>query len=221
MGGIAQNAHAVAKPQGPKTNNHVEGFNFNNSIFKTSIQVNEYSSCNHPNIYAFIYLIKKLETNISIRYIKRINGAPGKIYRRQIDIKRHDSLSLLKTLLFYNSISLYNFLSYCSKLFRYDKAIEIVNANFNFYSFLDFDEEINLFYLKGKSFDYIKNYIYLKRNQFINFFNSLRQKDLTEYNNQPVDNEYRRLVTFYSKNYVGLETTKDGNCLFHAISLNL
>ena len=109
-----------------------------------------------------------------------MNGAHSKIYRRPIDIKRDDSLSLLKTLHFYNSKSLYNFLSYWSNLFRNDKAIEIVNANFDFYSFLDFDEDINLFCLQGKSFDYIRNYIYLKRNQFINLVNGLRQKDLTE-----------------------------------------
>ena len=29
------------------------------------------------------------------------------------------------------------------------------------------------------------------------------------------------MVNFYTKNYVRLDTTKDGNCLFHAVSLNL
>ena len=49
----------------------------------------------------------------------------------------------------------------------------------------------------------------------------MRIKDLVEHNNQSTDLEYSRLTEYYLKNYVGLETTKNGNCLFHAVSLNL
>jgi hypothetical protein len=49
----------------------------------------------------------------------------------------------------------------------------------------------------------------------------LRNKDLAEYNNQLIDLDYYRLVNIWAKNYVGVYTNKDGNCLFHAISLNL
>ena len=66
--------------------------------------MNEYFSCNHPNIYAFINLIKinlKQIYPYLLRFIKRMNGARSKIYRRLIDIKIDDSFSLLKTLFFY------------------------------------------------------------------------------------------------------------------------
>ena len=72
-----------------------------------------------------------------------------------------------------------------------------------------------------KSFCYIKNYIYLNRNLFIDSVKSLRNKDLTEYDNQPIDQTYNSLVDYYTKNFVGLFTNSDGNCLFHAVSLNL
>ena len=57
----------------------------------------------------------------------------------------------------------------------------------------------------------------------IDLVKHLRNKNLSEYNNNNniIDSDYTRLVNFYAKNYVGLFTTKDGNCLFHSISLNL
>ena len=72
-----------------------------------------------------------------------------------------------------------------------------------------------------KSYDYVKNYIYLNRSEFIELVKSFRNENLTEYKVQKIDSNYFRLVNFYTKNYVGLDTTKDGNCLFHAVSLNL
>ena len=72
-----------------------------------------------------------------------------------------------------------------------------------------------------KSFDYVKNYKYLYRPQFIDLVKLLRNKSLTEYNGQAIDYNYNRLIDLYTTNYVGLDTTKDGNCLFHAVSLNL
>ena len=71
-----------------------------------------------------------------------------------------------------------------------------------------------------KSVDYVKNYLYLNKDQLI-AVKSLRNKDLTEYDHQNIDYDYYRLVNYYTKNFVGLDTTKDGNCLFHAVSLNL
>ena len=49
----------------------------------------------------------------------------------------------------------------------------------------------------------------------------LRNKSLTEYNGQAIDYNYNRLIDLYTTNYVGLDTTKDSNCLFHEVSLNL
>ena len=50
---------------GPKTNNHVEGFNF---------KLNQYSFSSHPNIYQLVQLFKQMETVISQKYIKRMKG---------------------------------------------------------------------------------------------------------------------------------------------------
>jgi len=147
-------------------------------------------------------------------------GKPPKFIVVQLTKKRDEILSNLKTLLFYNSINLENFLLYSSKLFRYDKSIQL-NEHFDVYSFLDYDVPIDLYYIQNKVIDFIKIYMSLNRSQFINLVKYLRNKNLAEYNNNCLDLDYNRLVNFYSKNYVGLFTTKDGNCLFHSISLNL
>ena len=63
--------------------------------------------------------------------------------------------------------------------------------------------------------------IYLNRTQFIEVVKSLRNKNLIEYDYQLIDYDYYGLINYYTKNYVVLDTTKDGNCLFHAVSLNL
>ena len=46
---------------GPRTNNHVEGFNF---------KLNTYSFCKHPNVYVLINLLKEMESTISRNHIK-------------------------------------------------------------------------------------------------------------------------------------------------------
>ena len=189
---------------GPKTNNHVEGLNF---------KLNQYSFCSHPNIYQLIELFRQMETNISKKYIKRVKGVRSKVYRRPIDVKRDENLSILKSLVFYNSISLNNYLLYCSKLFRYDESHQQICLS-DIYNFLDIEHPIDLYYIQMTSFAYIKNYIYLNRPQFIDMVILLRNQCLTEYNGQLIDSDYNYLIKFYSTNYVGLYTTKDGDCLF-------
>ena len=76
---------------GPRTNNHVEGFNF---------KYNQYSFCNHLNICQLIELFRQLETIISKKYIKRVKREHSKAYRRPIDVKKDDILSILQSLLF-------------------------------------------------------------------------------------------------------------------------
>ena len=63
--------------------------------------------------------------------------------------------------------------------------------------------------------------MYLNKTQLVDLVKYLRYKDLAEYGNQLIDIDYYSLINFWAKNYIGLDTTKDGNCLFHAISLNL
>ena len=105
-------------------------------------------------------------------------------------------------------------------MFRYDKTIQL-NENFDMCSYLDMDLPIDLYYIQNKPVYYIKNYMYLNRSQMVDLVKYLRNKDLAEYNNQLIDLDYYRLVNIWAKNYVGVYTNKDGNCLFHAISLNL
>ena len=63
--------------------------------------------------------------------------------------------------------------------------------------------------------------MYLNRTQLVDLVKYLRYKEFAEYINQLIDTEYYSIISFWSKKYIGLDTTKDGNCLFHAISLNL
>ena len=103
-----------------------------------------------------------MEATISRKWIKRSNGEASKVYRRLIDKKRDEVLPCLKSLIFYNSIGLENFLLYSSKLLRFDKAIQL-NEKFDIYSFLDCALPIDLYYIQNNSVYYIKNYICLNR----------------------------------------------------------
>ena len=44
---------------------------------------------------------------------------------------------------------------------------------------------------------------------------------MTEYKGQKIDYNYYSIVNYYTKNYVGLDTTKDGNSFFHAVFKNV
>ena len=54
---------------GPRTNNHLEGYNFN---------INNEIDCNHPNIFSLIVTLKELECLSSMDYIRLINGILSK-----------------------------------------------------------------------------------------------------------------------------------------------
>ena len=62
--------------------------------------------------------------------------------------------------------------------------------------------------------------MYLNRTQLVDLVKYLRYKELAEYSNQLIDTEYYSIIIFWAKNYIGLDTTKDGNCLFHTINKN-
>ena len=97
---------------GPRSNNHVEGYN---------LKFNRYVETIHPNVYKLIQDMRDQEAFCSMNYIQRNNGRLSKSFRRPIDIKRDDILFNLKTLFFYQSISLNNYISYASRLFSYDQ----------------------------------------------------------------------------------------------------
>ena len=200
---------------GPRTNNHLEGYNFN---------INNEIDSNHPNIFSLINTLKELEVLKSMDYVRLIHGVYTKSYRRPEDIKRDEVLFNLKTLLFYNSISLSSYLSFTGRLFGYDKNVTYEYPSFEFPdidSYLDEELPIDLNYLQGQSFDYIRNYVHLNRDQFIDLVKYFRRLNVTFYNNQQVDLDYYNLIELYSNQYFPLVTGPDGNCLYNAVSLNL
>jgi hypothetical protein len=99
---------------GPRSNNHVEGYNFtlNNDIDSV-----------HPNIFSLTNTLKEHEVLNMMNYIRLDHGVLNKAYRRPEDVKRDEVLFNLKTLFFYNSISLDHYLSYTGRLFSYDKNV--------------------------------------------------------------------------------------------------
>ena len=202
---------------GPRSNNHVEGYN---------LKLNRYVSTVHPNVLNLIQDLRDLESFFAINYIQRKNGCLSKSFRRALDIKRDDILFNLKTLLFYNSISLKDYLAYASRLFSYDQNVELSDLETqepveDIYSYLDKEMPIDLGFLQNKSFEYIKNYVSLNKSQFIDLTKFFRGLFLPLYNDQPIDIEYSDLAERVSQDFVPIYTSPNGNCLFNAISINL
>ena len=105
-----------------------------------------------------------------MNYIRLDHGVLNKAYRRPEDVKRDEVLFNLKTLFFYNSISLDHYLSYTGRLFSYDKNVTYQYPEYEFPdidSYLDHEHPIDLICMQDKSFEYIKNYVNLNKNQFI------------------------------------------------------
>ena len=177
---------------GPRTNNHVEGYNN---------KINLYIDCDHPNVFSLVNTLKQLESIISKNFIQRNNGAPSKTYRRPKDIKKDEAILYLKTLLHYNSISLENYLIYIAKLFSYDKSVRLNNQTIDFFSFVNFNHPIDLRVLQDKPYEYIKNYMQLNKHQFIDLVKFFRNQKLVFYYNQSIDYNFSALVELYSKAY--------------------
>ena len=178
----------------------------------------------HPNIFSLINTLKEHEVLNSMNYIRLIHGVLNKAYRRPEDVKRDEVLFNLKTLFFYQSISLGNYLSYTGRLFGYDKNVTYQYPEYEFPdidSYLDLEHPIDLIFIQDKSFEYIKNYVHLNKNQFIDLVKSFRELNAYFYSNLPVDIDYNEIVNKYGYDFVPLRTSPDGNCLFNAVSLHL
>ena len=109
-------------------------------------------------------------------------------------------------------------------MFGYNKNVTYEYPSYEFPdidSYLDEELPIDLNYLQGKSFDYIRNYVHLNRSQFIDLVKYFRRLNVTFYNNQQVDLDYYNLIELYSNQYFPLVTIPDGNCLYNAVSFNL
>ena len=122
----------------------------------------------------------------------------------------------------YNSIILEHFLSYTGLLFGYDKNVTYQYAEYKFQdtdSYLDHKTLIDLNFIQNKFLEYIKNYIHLNRGPLIGLINKFRALNRRFYNNQIVDNDYRNILGIYGYNFVPLQTSPDGYCLFNAVSM--
>ncbi len=89
---------------GPRTNNHVEGFNY---------KLGEYIDCDHPNIYSLVETFKGLEMSCVLNYLQRKKGHSSQSIRRKLDILRDKRISNLKIAINNNQISI---LDYCRTL---------------------------------------------------------------------------------------------------------
>ena len=101
-----------------------------------------------------------------MNYIRLVHGVLSKSYRRPEDEKRDEVLFNLKTLFFYNSISLHHYLAYISRLFNYDKNVTYEYPEFEFQdidSYLDIETPIDFNLIQNKSFEYIKKLCILKQ----------------------------------------------------------
>ena len=94
-------------------------------------------------------------------------------------------------------------------MFGYDKNVTYEYPDID--SYLDEELPIDLNYLQGKSFDYIRNYVHLNRSQFIDLVKYFRRLNVTFYNNQQIDLDYYNLIELYSNQYFPLQTIPDGN----------
>ncbi len=116
---------------GPRTNNHVEGFNY---------KLGEYIDCDHPNIFSLIETFKSLEMSCVLNYLQRKNGHSSQSKRRKIDIMRDERISNLKFSLNNNHISILDY-------FRSLRNLYSLSNNKK-----DEDEEINKKIDKPKKF---------------------------------------------------------------------
>ncbi|CAF1104867.1 unnamed protein product [Brachionus calyciflorus] len=73
--------------EGPRTNNHVEGYNH---------KINNYINHTHPHIYSAIYTLKTLETSTGINFFQHESGGLTQFPRRPRDIQRDVMLNYLK-----------------------------------------------------------------------------------------------------------------------------
>jgi len=80
----------------PQTNNNIEAYN---------LKLKKYIGIAHPNIYKSIDVFSELEVEANQKYAAAKEGLPDP-YRRKIDLKHSIDLTMLKSLLRDNSITI-------------------------------------------------------------------------------------------------------------------
>ena len=96
--------------EGPRTNNHVEGYNH---------KINNYINHVHPHIYSAINTLKTLETSTGLNFYQRESGSLTQFRRRPVDIQRDVMVNYLKNKLNNGNLSIMQFFNRMGNLFRY------------------------------------------------------------------------------------------------------
>ena len=90
----------------------------------------------------------------------------------------------------------------------------------NEFNFLDYDLPVKIQYITGKNYQFIENYVYLHQTKFEILVNEFRSIEfLPEYNFQLQDFSFKKLLNSRVNGYHPILTSKDGNCLYHSISI--
>ncbi|CAF0916621.1 unnamed protein product [Brachionus calyciflorus] len=201
--------------KGPRTNNHVEGFNH---------KINNYIDNNHPHVYSAINTLKCLETTVSLNFFKRKNGEITQVPRRPKDIQRDEMLEYLKNKMLQQNLSFISYMKRISDLFSFDKDHTKIKIRAPVTK--ERDEtlpSLSIFKISKQSFNFIKSYVIENRERLIELTKNLRKFNaIVYYNGQAYETDhYPVLYKWYMSNVVTIKTTADGNCLYHAISTSI
>ncbi|CAF1130826.1 unnamed protein product [Brachionus calyciflorus] len=75
VGSISYDTWNHSTTNGPRTNNHLEGFH---------AKVNRWLSKNHPSVYTLIKFLKELDSNVTIEYNSRLTGTQAPVLSKNL-----------------------------------------------------------------------------------------------------------------------------------------
>ncbi|CAF1018080.1 unnamed protein product [Brachionus calyciflorus] len=185
--------------EGPRTNNHVEGYN---------LKINKYIDYSHPHIYSAINTLKCLETSTGLNFFQIESGGLTQFPRRTRDIQRDVMKNYLKGKFERGELTVIMYLNRMSTLFRFDKSNKkhklVIPDGLNSSAQEKLLPTISIFKISNQSYNFIKTYQKSKI--------CLPIVILCHY---PVLRKWRCF------NGTSLYTTGNGDCLYNAISLAL
>ena len=213
---------------GPRTNNHVEGDN---------AALNRFVNVESPNVYDLILCMKDIETSVAVKYFKnKDSNFPQK--RRQEDMDRDFGISIFKRQYANDELKLYGYLQKISSLFNFTDAkvpAPIINndpldrkAKLN----QDLKAQIMILYNELQKTNYNGQQLvvgFLKPNVKVMLNHMIekvyRRQDTNALFNPSVHQIATKYKQFLQNNqhmfYEPVLTTADGNCFYHAVSLQL
>ena len=78
--------------------------------------------------------------------------------------------------------------------------------------------------IQFRSIELIKTYHAIFYNEFERLTDTLRKKNIREFNNEEIDHSFDEIVSLYEKlrgKYLPIRTLADGNCLYYSILYNI